>query len=115
LLTALFAARSAEAVTIDGRLDPEYGPAIVIQSTQTDLSGGQITGDNTDNDLNFANGSELDDAHALISNQVLYLFLAGNLAAELNTNGNMTVGHILDVFVDVWPGGQNSIQGFGSG
>jgi len=113
LSAALFAAWPAGAVTIDGTLDPQYGPAVVLQTTQTGLSSGQLTGDNTDNDLNYANGSELDGAYAVISNNVLYLFLAGNLAAELNSNGNATVGHILDVFVDAWPGGQNPISQFG--
>jgi hypothetical protein len=113
LSTALCAGRAAAALTVDGKLDPEYGPPVVVQSIQTDLTGTQFTGDNTDNDLNFAGGSELDGAYAVISNNVLYLFLAGNLARELNTNGNATFGHIVDVFVDVWPGGQNPIRQFG--
>ncbi len=113
LWTAVGAGRATAALTIDGKLDPEYGPPIVVQSIQTDLTGTQFTGDNADNDLNFAGGSELDAAYAVISNNVLYLFLAGNLARELNTNGNATFGHIVDVFVDVWPGGQNPIRQFG--
>ena len=80
LSTTLCAGRAAAALTIDGKLDPEYGPAIVVQSIQTDLTGTNITGDNMDNDLNFAGGSELDGAYAVISNNVLYLFFAGNLA-----------------------------------
>jgi len=111
--TVLCAGRAAAALTVDGKLDPEYGPPVVVQSIQTDLTGTEFTGDNTDNDLNFASGSELDAAYAVISNNVLYLFLAGNLARELNTNGNTTFGHIVDVFVDVWPGGQNPIHQFG--
>jgi hypothetical protein len=115
LSAPLLAARPARATTVDGVLDAGYGSALVTQTTQTGLSNGQITGDNTDNDLNFASGSELDAAYGFISNQVLYLFLAGNVALELTPSGASSVGHILDVFVDSVPGGQNSLNGLGTG
>jgi len=66
LSPALCAGRAAAALTVDGKLDPEYGPAVVVQSIQTDLTGTEFTGDNMDNDLNFAGGSELDAAYAVI-------------------------------------------------
>ncbi len=107
---------AAAAITVDGQLDPQYPPAIVVQTTQTGLSGGgQIPGDNTLGDLNYANGSELDAAHAFVSEGKLHLFLPGNLALRLVVNQNRTVGHILDVFVDSAPGGQNQLAAIGSG
>jgi len=109
------ATRTASAITVDGQLDPAYGPAIVTQTTQTDLSSGQISGDNSLGDIEYANGSELDVAHALIDNGVLHLFLGGNLAQVLNQQGNQTNGHILDIFFDTAPGGQNTLNGLGSG
>jgi len=109
------APRTASAITVDGQVDPEYGPALVTQTTQTGLSGGQITGDNDLGDLEYANGSELDAAHALIENGTLHVFLAGNLAQVLNQNQNQTNGHILDIFLDTGPGGQNVLNGLGAG
>lgn len=110
---ALLLARTGGAVGINGTLDPEYGAALVTQTTQTGLSNGQIVGDNTDNNLNFANGSELDAGYAVVSGGVLYLFLSGNVAMELNVNQNKTVGHVLDIFIDSVPGGQNVLNGLG--
>lgn len=107
---------AAAAITVDGQLDPQYPPAVVVQTTQTGLSGGgQIPGDNTLADLNYANGSELDAAHAFVSDGTLHLFLSGNLALRLVVNQNRTVGHILDVFVDSGPGGQNQLSAIGTG
>jgi hypothetical protein len=107
--------RPASAVTIDGTVDPAYGPAIVQQGIQTNSVGGQLSGNSTQNDLNFANGSELDLGYALVDNGVLYLFLAGNVALMLNANQNGTVRHVLDLFVDAVPGGQNNVNGLGAG
>ena len=107
---------TAAAITIDGQLDPEYPPAVVVQTTQTGLSGGgQIPGDNTLGDLNYASGSELDGAHAVVSGGILRLFLPGNLALRLVVNQNRTVGHLLDLFVDSAPGGQNQLASIGTG
>ncbi len=106
---------SAAAVSIDGQLGADYGTALVTQTTQTGLNGGQIIGDNNQGDLNFANGSELDLGYAFILDGVLYLFLAGNVAMELNANQNGTVGHMLDIFVDSAEGGLNNLTGLGAG
>lgn len=115
LLAVSAPTRTASAITVDGQLDPAYGPALVTQTTQTGLSSGQITGDNNLGDIEYANGSELDVAHALIENGVLHLFLGGNLAQVLNQQGNQTNGHIFDMFFDTAPGGQNTLSGLGSG
>lgn len=112
---ALLFVRTATAVSIDGQLGADYGAALITQTTQTGLSHGQIIGDNNNNDLNFANGSELDQGYAFVSGGVLYLFLGGNLAMELNANQNGTVGQLLDVFVDSAADGQNMLNGLGPG
>jgi hypothetical protein len=115
LLLAVTPAAHA-AIVIDGQLDGDYGAPIVVQTVQTDLvSGGLIPGDNTLADLNFASGSELDAAYAIVSDGVLHLFLAGNLALRLTMQQNDTHGHILDVFVDCAPGGENMLSGLGTG
>jgi hypothetical protein len=114
-LALLVASRPATAITIDGVLDPAYGAAISTQSLQTHAGGGQIGGNSTTGDLNFSNGSELDQVFATVEDDVLYLFLTGNLALMLNANQNGTVRHVLDVFVDAAPGGQQDLNGLGAG
>ena len=115
LLALLLSPCPGGAATIDGQLDGSYGAALVTQTTQTNLASGQLSGDPGIGDLTFANGSELDAAHAVISGGVLSLFLSGNLALMLNANQNGTNGHVLDVFVDSAPGGQNVLNGLGVG
>ncbi len=115
LLALLCFAFPAGAVNVDGQLDPEYGTPLATQTTQTGLGSGQIGGDNSDGDLNLANGSELDVAYGFIADGVLHLFLAGNVANRLNNNQNATVGHLLDLFLDTRPGGQNTLFSLGSG
>lgn len=110
----LLVAAPAAAVTVDGTLDPEYGPAIVVQTLQTGLGSGQITGDNSDGDFNFANGSELDGAYGFIADGVLHLFLPGNLAMRLNQMQTQTITHRLDIFIDSVPNGQETLM-VGSG
>jgi hypothetical protein len=105
----------AAAITVDGQLDAVYPAAIVVQTTQTGLGTGQITGDNSLGDLTFANGSELDAVHVVVIQNELHLFFAGNLALRLNANQNDTVGHELDFFVDSRAGGQNTLNGLGAG
>ncbi len=107
--------RPVQATGVDGQLDPDYGAPITIQTTQTGLGAGQIVGDNNKGDLNFSNGSELDGGYGFVSGGVLYLFLGGNLALMTRMNQVDTIGHTLDVFIDSVPGGQNSLNGLGSG
>ena len=105
-----FAPVSAGAYVIDGQLDAEYGTPTIVQSLQTELNAGQVQGDNNLGQLNYANGSEIDAAWAFVTGDTLHLFVAGNLALVLNVQGNRTIGHILDVFVDSAPGGFSNIS-----
>ena len=82
-------------VTLDGVADKSYGPAIVVQDTQTQF------GDASDGLVDRCNGSELDGAYARIENDTLYILLAGNLESNFNK---------LEVFLDAVDGGQNQLR-----
>src|SRR5204862_2686654 len=69
---------AAHATTIDGQRDPEYGPALSTQTTQTSL-GDTPPGYNPFSPLTMAIGSELDGAHGFVSGSTLRLFFSGNL------------------------------------
>ena len=97
------AVRPAAAITVDGRLDPEYGAALVVQSTQTGFD------DNTAGLVEFANGSELDAAYASVSDGVLHLFFSGNLASRLVPSDSPDFSDFLRVYLDCAPGGQNPL------
>ncbi len=73
---------------IDGTRDATYPAALAVQTTATGF------GDSNAGQEGFANGSELDNVHAQIIGQDLYVFLGGNLEA----NGN----HI-ELFFDSKP------------
>jgi hypothetical protein len=106
----LLQAPPAAAYVIDGQLDAAYGPVpSLVQTLQTELNMGQIQGDNSLGDFNYANGSELDAVWARVSNDTLHLFVAGNLALVLNFQQNRTIPHILNLFVDTTPGGFNTL------
>lgn len=83
-------------VVLDGSADKSYGPAIVVQNTQTGF------GDSNLGSIDYANGSELDAAYGTIVDGVLYLMLAGNLESNFNK---------LEIFVDAVAGGQNRLRG----
>jgi hypothetical protein len=93
-------------VVLDGRLDPEYGPALALQGSQT--SGGK-------NPVGFGGadstassfGSELDGAYGFVSGGDLHLFLAGNLLAAVGENDHRWQLHL---FVDSRPGGQHRLR-----
>ncbi|MGD8451209.1 MAG: hypothetical protein PVJ57_05270 [Phycisphaerae bacterium] len=96
-LTALIvlAAPALGQPIVNGEAGVEYGYIdIVHQDTMTGF------GDNTDPRPDWANGSELDAAYAVIDDGVLYIVFAGNF----ETNGNR-----LDIFFDTRAGGQNQI------
>jgi hypothetical protein len=115
-LALISVCRPAAAVTVDGTLEPAYGTALTQQAVQTNSTGfAQISGDNNQGNLDFANGSELDLGYAFVADGKLNLFLAGNLALMLNAQQNGTVRHVLDVFVDAVPGGQQMLNGLGAG
>ncbi len=100
---------TAEAApVIDGFLDTEiYGAPLAVQDTPTGF------GNATNGHPRVAiGGSELNAAYAHIEEGVLYLFFAMNLetlAQGLDfPAGN---GNTLDIFIDAFPGGQNSLRG----
>ncbi len=82
-------------VNVDGTLDAAYGTPNSLQNTQTGF------GDSTLGLPDFADGSELDAGYAIITGDILYIFLAGNLESSFNK---------LDVFIDARNGGQNRLR-----
>ncbi len=94
-LTLGFAATAFAQVVVDGSLDAEYGLPNAVQNTQTAF------GDSTIGMPDFANGSEIDGGHSLISNGYLYIFLPGNLESIFNK---------VDIFIDARAGGQNTLR-----
>ena len=90
------ASANAQSIILDGVLDKTYGAkALVVQNTQTGF-GNSNTGT-----IDFANGSELNSAHAYIEDGFLFLMLTGNLESNFNK---------LEVFLDAVPGGQNQLR-----
>ena len=82
--------------SVQGRAESFYGPAVAVQSVQTEF------GDNTLAQPGFANGSELDQMFATMVGGRLYLLIAGNLESNFNK---------LEIFFDTKPGGQNRLRG----
>lgn len=102
---ALLGLAQAHAVpVVDGALDAAYGPALATQTTQTSL------GDATQGVAAFAAGSELDAAHGLITDGVLYLFLSGNLMFQERGMEPGFRSDEIDVYVDSEEGGQNVLR-----
>lgn len=97
----------ARAVTIDGRLDPEYGPALSTQTTQTSQL---VSGDNTLGWVDYANGSELDEAYGYISSGMLHLLLSGNLMSYIAASEPSSTYDYLEIFIDSQAGGQNVLR-----
>lgn len=73
-----------------------YGEALSLQNTSTNF------GNNTLGEAGYANGSELDVAHAYIDQGYLHLGLIGSLESNWNK---------LDIYFDVREGGQQRILG----
>ena len=82
----------AWAITVDGTLDGGYGPAISVQTVETQFGNASPPGS--------LGGSELDAAYATISGGRLYLMLTGNLEPNFNK---------LDIFIDSKAGGENTL------
>jgi hypothetical protein len=76
--------------TVDGTRDALYGPAITVQSVQTQFGDANPPGN--------LGGSELDAAYARIQGGRLYVMLTGNHEPNFNK---------LEVFIDSAPGGEN--------
>ena len=83
---------------IDGAAEDHwYGGPLTVQDNATDF------GDSNLSRPDWANGSELDAAYAVVHDGILYLVLAGNL----ETNWNK-----IEIFFDTIPGqGQNPLLG----
>jgi hypothetical protein len=87
---------NVSASIIDGLADASYGPAIIVQNTQTNF------GDSNLGQPLFANGSELNAAYAKVDGSNLLIVLAGNLQSNFNK---------LEIFIDSKAGGQNKLRG----
>jgi hypothetical protein len=92
----LTSAASAGGIVIDGVAESAYGKALSVQDTQTGF------GDSNLGVIDFANGSELDQAFGIVQGDFLYLVFAGNLESNFNK---------LEVFIDYRKGGQNRLRG----
>lgn len=91
------------AVTIDGHLDPGYGPARVTQTTQTQYDN-LFEGSYASSD-----GDELDQGFAFIADSTLYLFVSGNIGfccpIKFSHQENLAI------FFDTGAGGQHVLRG----
>lgn len=81
-------------IAVDGTVDAAYGPAIVVQTVQTQFGDANPPGS--------LGGSELDAAYARIAGGRLYLMLTGNHEPNFNK---------LDIFIDSKAGGENKLTG----
>ena len=104
LLGMLALVASAPAITLDGQLDAEYGPAISVQTL------GVINNDNLLGELRRSTESELDALHATVADGVLYLFIAGNQLSVENASDPGFFADHLHLFFDTRPGGQASLR-----
>jgi hypothetical protein len=100
ILACLAAPVSLPAITLDGRLDPEYGPALHVQVNSA------FAGDDLRGLLDWSDGSELDALHATVSDGVLYLFFTGNQLSRSNPSDPGFFADHLHLFFDTRPGGQ---------
>ena len=93
----------ARARAVTGTLTPDYGPALVLQSTQTtaDAASGAT--------VSLANGYELDAAYGFVAGDTLHVFLTGNLAKWIQLEGLIQHWYPIDMFLDTRPGGQNQL------
>jgi hypothetical protein len=90
---------SADAVPVDGVVDPEYGAPRSIQTTQTSLG---------DLPTDYLNGSELDGAFGYVADDTLHLLLTGSYNRFFSEP--LTFPNQLQVHIDVGPGGQNPMS-----
>ncbi|HVM59326.1 MAG TPA: BACON domain-containing protein [Verrucomicrobiae bacterium] len=93
-----------EGVTINGTYKAFYGSALATQAIAT------VAQDNDMGLVDQADGSELDAGYGIISNGVLYLFLAGNIdSGGLGNNFGGVPFDKLHVFLMTGPGGDNPL------
>ncbi|MBM4109208.1 MAG: EF-hand domain-containing protein [Phycisphaerae bacterium] len=75
-------------------------PAVLVTIDNSNIAG--VTGiPGSIPSVDFANGSELDNLFARVSEGRLFLFMGGNLESNWNN---------LELFLDVQPGGQNTLR-----
>ena len=92
----------ALAVTMDGRLEPEYGSALATQTRDYATDGPYILGV-----PGAAGHTELDELYGFVADGVLHLLVTGNLLATYNPIDPGNISEDLRVFIDCRPGGQN--------
>lgn len=83
-------------IGVDGAAEPNYGPALAVQNTATSA------GDSSTGDENNSTGSELDNLHAFIDCDTLFLHIGGNLAIGASDS--------VDIFIDSTSGGQGKLR-----
>lgn len=106
LVSALGAVPAHATVTIDGRLDPDYGSAVVTQATQTS-SLDDPPGFGEPDSISASLGSELDAGYGFVADGVLHVFLAGNVMSDF---GEIPHYDQLHLFIDCGAGGQNTLR-----
>ncbi len=100
--TLALLARPAGATAIDGVLEAAYGPALSTQICQAYLK-------NNLGQAMISDGSELDEAYAVVQGGTLDVFLAGNLADSFCPSGPVPCGQALMLFFDTGAGGQSPL------
>ena len=88
------------AATVDGVLDPRYGDALAVQTTQTNLQF-------TENDIFY--GAELDGAYGYVSGDTLYLLVTGTYNRFYSEP--LAFPRQLQLYFDTIEGGQNPMLG----
>ncbi len=93
------------AVVVDGRLDPAYGPALVVQTTQASADScclPAVPYECTD--------SELDAAYAVLGGDTLHVFIAGNIYMQYNRSQPGQWADALALFIDTGAPGADTIR-----
>jgi hypothetical protein len=99
---------AAQTFTVNQYCQP-LGGAVIDGAVDTNVYGcvplvaqaiGSSAGQNSDGQIDVANGSALDAAYGRIENGILYLVLAGNLASDYSK---------LEIFFDTGAPGQNTL------
>ena len=86
-----------DAPDVDGMLESAiYGAPLFLQNNFTGF------GDATHGNVDEGSGSEIDGVYAVVVDDVLYLFITGNLEANNNA---------LELFFDTVDGGENTLSG----
>lgn len=91
-------AGGADAIPVDGKLDPQYGGSLSTQTTQTSRGDGAEY---------FA--SELDEAFGYVADDTLHLLLGGSY--NRFRSEPLVLPNQLQLYIDTGPGGQNPLSG----